>query len=90
MTQVNERRVSERRRFRRGGRRTADPLSSAVRAEIDDYLRDVENALANIRTALDMENMLRARDSAVELRTVSEALRVVLVTRRSLRAHDSN
>lgn len=90
MTHLNERRIGERRRSRRGGRRTNDSLSPTIRSEIDDYLREVETALANIRTALDMENVLRARDSAVELRAASEALRVVLVTRRSVRAQGSN
>ena len=84
MTEMIDRRTQERRRAPRGGRRATDPLPTSVRAEIDEYFRNVEAALSGLRTALDVGNMHGARDSAGALRAASEAIRIILITRRSL------
>jgi hypothetical protein len=88
MTNIHERRAAERRRTRRGGRRNSDPLSPGLRAEIDEYFIVLERVLAEIRTALDVDNVQRARDGAAELRAVSEAIGAVLATRRSHLSQD--
>jgi hypothetical protein len=85
MTELTDRRSGERRRIPRGGRRTTDPLPTPVRAEIDEYARDIQAALSELRTALEAGNMPRARDHAASLRAASEAIRIILITRRSLR-----
>ena len=84
MTDIPERRTADRRRTRRGGRRNSDPLTPGLRAEIDEYFIMLERVLAEIRTALDVDNLQRARDSAAELRAVSEAIGGVLAPRRSI------
>ena len=90
MTELTDRRAGERRRVARGGRRVSDPLPTPVREEIDEYFREVEAALSGLRTALDVGNMQRARENAGDLRAASEAIRIVLITRRSLRHSGTN
>jgi hypothetical protein len=90
VSELDERRGGERRRTPRGGRRTTDPLPAAVRAEIDDYLRELEAALASIRIALDLNTIAQARESADALRNASDAIHTVLASRRSLKPHRTN
>ena len=90
MTELPDRRVRERRRMARGGRRSTDPLPPSVRAEMDDYFREIEGALSGIRTALDLGNMQRARECAAELRAASEAIRQILSSRRSTQHSKTN
>jgi hypothetical protein len=80
---MTERRLAERRRVQRGGRRGTDGPPPTLREEIEMCARDIDAALTDIRVAFDSGDLAAARVAAKALQRAAAGIRVLLGPTRS-------